>query len=845
MIQELPSLSCNRPQTALMDAGIAASAVLEDKNIIMAYESTNPHSSNHDAQYKAIALLPIPSAILSVFGSLAIIHMAWQKCGGGRKKNDGGGTRQQGAKWTPYNRLLVGMSATDVLFSLHLAVSNFMRPSETSPRVWAFGNAATCAASGYLAQLLHATSFYSAALSFYFVLATRYGMKQEVIARRVEPWMHIISIGFPLITSTVGAIVGVYSEPIIGLGCWVYDFPRGKSYLLSLAFCCKAVSISFLILAAIGCGTGTGQTGKRCASDLFAIAFGAVPSAFWYLSLVVNNLLIYLYVRKLTSTKHMTGGGSSTSMRLRYDAQVSEHAHNRTMGPTVVMRVNPAGQTVLHTAGRVDDGAAPATSSINTPEEAHYIASEQLRRLRLVQSQSLLFVLGFFGTYIWGSLLLLATGTTKGEAATQTNLFFDFFWLQVLQAIFLPLQGFFNLLIYARPKYLQIRRHFPRESRWWACRRCIRGESVTPRHGLSPMEGGEETHGNDQQGSSPKPSEPDELAPSDRQQYPSPQLSISQSQSRKSAVNSRNVRLAMSSLTASTDHFPSLASDTDITPTDIAPTDTVEGQKGRWHKSQGDLSSSIPITPVTRTNSNEFYLKNAALDAISELSDTTFIRPPDTNSKNQHLNLSSLTVSTGDLWRSSGPTVSTSATRTKSNERVLEDAALDVVSEITEWTSIGSSPSQRSRLTRLLVEGESDILSSNQQDTAIESQLDEAETILTESLWPPAPSVEEERWAGSPKTPTQRKKKVSSAGLLPPVFGEDAGSVADKPMRTPLRKKSPAPTNINHDGLLETETETLSSLSNGCRDGILRPPRRISSTDDDASEIIDLGVPIS
>lgn len=60
------------------------------------------------------------------------------------------------------------------------------------------------------------------------------------------------------------------------------------------------------------------------------------------------------------------------------------------------------------------------------------------------------------------------------------------FGLLCLQAIFMPMQGFFNLLIYVRPNYLRLRNDYPNETKVWALRRSLYGASVEPRQHSRP-----------------------------------------------------------------------------------------------------------------------------------------------------------------------------------------------------------------------------------------------------------------------------------------------------------------------------------------------------------------------
>ena len=79
-----------------------------------------------DKQDTILAILPIPSAILSIFGSAVIITMAFKS--------------RRTTPWTPYHGLLTGMSIFDIIFSINLAAGSFLYPRETSSRVWAVGN---------------------------------------------------------------------------------------------------------------------------------------------------------------------------------------------------------------------------------------------------------------------------------------------------------------------------------------------------------------------------------------------------------------------------------------------------------------------------------------------------------------------------------------------------------------------------------------------------------------------------------------------------------------------------------------------------------------------------------
>jgi hypothetical protein len=175
-------------------------------------EENYEYRSISDLQKKVLAILPIPSAVLSILGSSIIIYMAIRA----RKANP----------WTPYNRLLLAMSFCDIVSSITLAIAAFLYPKETSNKAWAFGNDATCSAIGLLNQIGSSGTLYNAMLSFYFLFTARFAIKNDQIAKRIEPAMHIVSLGFPIVTAFVGLFIGVYAEPEVRIVLYIGNADR-------------------------------------------------------------------------------------------------------------------------------------------------------------------------------------------------------------------------------------------------------------------------------------------------------------------------------------------------------------------------------------------------------------------------------------------------------------------------------------------------------------------------------------------------------------------------------------------------------------------------------------------
>ena len=334
------------------------------------------------AQQKALSLLPIPSAVLSILGSSTILYLVVK-----RQNKD---TRQS------YHRILFGMSACDILFSISMALNPFLEPStptNTSPAVWAIGNQKTCSLLGFLNLLSLSAFWYNGMLSFYYLATIRFGLSPEVFAKRYEGLVHTLSLSYPLVTATIGLIMGVYDTNEIGPGCWINNYPKN-------------------------CGSDPTETGENCTSEYIAWVFGGIPLLVFLASIAVNNLAIYLYVRRTIRKSRLSSSFRQTEGQ-PYDAQT--------------------------------------------------------RRVQAVATQAFLYVASFSSTMLWIVVLRAIEGGGY-NGADEASLF----PLLMMQSALSPLTGFFNLLVYLRPRYLQSRQQFPTESRLWAIRRALWGNQVLP-----------------------------------------------------------------------------------------------------------------------------------------------------------------------------------------------------------------------------------------------------------------------------------------------------------------------------------------------------------------------------
>lgn len=392
-------------------------------------------SSLEDVHEQVISLLPLFSGFLSILGSTTIIFIALNN----HKANN------SEQKLTSYTRLLLGMSFSDIVSSLTLMLSPFLLPRDSSQRVWAGGTDGTCSAMGFMQQLSLSSMLYNAFLSYYFLLSARYGWNNARISKWVEPLMHVVSIGYPLATATSGSIMGVYHESELVQACWVSNFPEGCD-----------------------------EAGEPCKSIVLAWIFGGTILLFTFFSIAINNAIIWGFMRRQTFVF-----GSRQVRKTRAVTESSmpmSHSRRSTaIEANVVARRHESSGTASEE--ETDDDLVEEDTSLGqesdrtTPSQSH----DQLRRLKLVTSQVMLYVGAFFICTVWTFVLKIMESKTYNAEDDK-----DLFPLLVLQAMFLPLQGFFNVFIFVRPKFLKQREQHPEEPRIWTFKRCVHGEQSVP-----------------------------------------------------------------------------------------------------------------------------------------------------------------------------------------------------------------------------------------------------------------------------------------------------------------------------------------------------------------------------
>jgi hypothetical protein len=307
---------------------------------------------------RPLTFVPIASAVLSITGASAILYNLLSD--------------HQRRFTSPYFRIMFGLSLTDCIFGFVVVIHSFLAPKGTPGLFYAIGNQASCEAVGFLR---HFTAFiqplYVASLSLYYLLVIKYDVSDDFFKKKVEPWLHVVSIGYPLLGSIVAESFGMFNPTPAGctMSAYPYDCDDGRN-------------------------------NKTCTRGAHAYIFRWIFSGsvilFAFSVTVACMLSIILHVRS-----------RERIMNRRFSFNNSEISRSRSL----------------------------------------------VKQYKAVTAQAFMYICSFFLVWIIPCMVSLwKTGPLV---------------LRVLGAIFMPLQGFFNSIIYFWPRYVKTKEEHADKSFWW------------------------------------------------------------------------------------------------------------------------------------------------------------------------------------------------------------------------------------------------------------------------------------------------------------------------------------------------------------------------------------------
>ncbi|KAL3928419.1 MAG: hypothetical protein SGBAC_012661, partial [Bacillariaceae sp.] len=230
------------------------------------------------------------------------------------------------------------------------------------------------------------------------------------------------------------------------------------------------------------CGTGEGQSGAFCYSDIFSWLFYAIPTFVALICLTANSVVLFRFIWE--HTRQNKTASKTASYRSKASKEITASTQNITsqmLSESEEEKRDSSSVTSSYSIKGDDEydgdgnGEEDTLCGIDKYEDTE--VEKQRRRMKLLGSQALLFVLSYVLCNVWtGFMLLKESGaqTQKEEHAMMVH-YYD---IAVLQSFFYPLQGFCNMMVYVRPKYLTYRYGMPDESRFSVARLAVFGDEA-------------------------------------------------------------------------------------------------------------------------------------------------------------------------------------------------------------------------------------------------------------------------------------------------------------------------------------------------------------------------------
>jgi len=400
------------------------------------------------AKAKAIAILPKCTAFFSVLGSGFIIYDIvcshfnvppawWRKkkstefsssdgfsrrpvssSNSNRYKSSRRFAQRKTLKNSAYYRLMLAMSCSDFVVSFAWFCTTWPIPRDElvldNPSEKVYGNIGTpntCTAQAFFIQLGIVTPFYNALLALYYYLTIRREWKEEDFKTKIETAGHMVSLAWGLGTSIAGLIMNSYNNS--NVWCWINAYPAG-------------------------CGDGDGQDqcirGQNAQSLRWIFYYGPLWVMIFLVALFMS--LVYIYVRGLDNKMD------------QYTRTYRQNAAN------AVRASADSGSSEFHSGGsdRRRSLMARTFSTMNADTINEQRRQRRNERSKAVANQGLFYAGTFALVWVFGTIVRAMQ--LAGATPPWTIIF--------LFAVFTPSQGFFNFLVYVRPRIIK---HFAQKKK--------------------------------------------------------------------------------------------------------------------------------------------------------------------------------------------------------------------------------------------------------------------------------------------------------------------------------------------------------------------------------------------
>ncbi len=349
-----------------------------------------------------------------------------------------------------YHIIMFFMSFWDVIASIAVALNSLPMPSDVH-EIYPFaskarGTIGTCSAQGFIIWM--GTFFVlssNCALNVYYVCALRYGIAERTIKKFILPVMFVIamtvSITVPIAALGMGESENINPHPVANVCLVAVKYPIGCTYNETMnvemegRFLDTGISSSMNGSDSniIECIRGGAPYEEPWKNILRVVGFAFIGVTFIILVVSLFMVIITVFDAELTVWR---------ARRMRTNER-DDHGHGH-------------GHAIINSNSRRRD----------------------FRRTRVIAFQAMLYIGAFILTWVW--LVFRVITSRKGYHEQES--------LMVLTAFFMPLQGFFNAVIFTYQKTRTLRQVEAHLTCFQAWKQVIMKPSSVPETFISSVE---------------------------------------------------------------------------------------------------------------------------------------------------------------------------------------------------------------------------------------------------------------------------------------------------------------------------------------------------------------------
>ena len=347
-----------------------------------------------------------------------------------------------------YHRLIFGLSAGDIISSFVIALSSTMTPKELSYLVpSANGNIATCEAQGFLKHLgLGVSVGYNCSVCFYYLAIITYNKKYDYISKKLEPWFHSITILGPLTYSSILLATDAYNG-LSGGAC--YSEPHYPPH------CIGYKSGSIPEGYTIPCGRGGDDDGHAKLRKI-AVLVGSIWVLIPPIIILVTMVRMFRSVTKIEKKMQKYG---VNALRLRTTLAAPTTTNNSTdqqeardLGLKLKEIVKYLCQA-NHRFAMFCFQCPPCAGNAGRHDPDRPSRTTKSNKMATKKRAVLQMAFGYAGAWllVWAFYFVAVVNRT--------------YTLWIFQSAMIPLQGFFNFVVFMAPKVRSTRTSAMREAR--------------------------------------------------------------------------------------------------------------------------------------------------------------------------------------------------------------------------------------------------------------------------------------------------------------------------------------------------------------------------------------------